>query len=166
MRLFIISLLMLFALPVVNAQISANISGLQIGNTELADGVRLLKSIDDDSFYFESNNQVLVSAHNFLFAGVNWSNVIATFEKGILVKIQMDTDGLMPEKSLNIFEKLNSAFESKYKDCLVHTLTDSSYNAYSYKDNYVSVLLSYDITNKTTGLSYTFIYKPQVGEGV
>ena len=166
MRRVIVTLIMLCALTLANAQISTNISGLEIGRTELADGVRLLKSLDDDSFYCESNSQILVSAQNFLFAGVNWSNVIAFFENGVLVKVQMDTDNLLPEQNIDIFEKLGRAYESKYKTFLVHTLSDSAYNAFSYKDNYVSVLLSYDKANKTTGLSYSYIYKPQVGEGI
>lgn len=162
MRLFILSLLIFFFLPAVNAQISTNISGLEIGRTELVDGVRLLKSIDKETIYYESNGKIEVAAHNFTFAGIKWSNIIASFENGLLMRVQLNTDDYSSKQSLRVFEKLNDAFLSKYNKFLTY----SSPSVYMYKDEYVRVMLSYDESCNSFTTTYTYEYKPQIGEGI
>lgn len=162
MRQLIIVLFVFFTFQVANAQLSTSIGNLKIGHTELVDGIKLLKSIDEESIYFESNGQILVNAHNFPFAGIKWSDIIASFKNSTLIRVQLNVDGFAPSESLNLFEKLNTAFLSKYNDYLVY----SSASVYMYKDSYVEVLLSYDVKNNSITVTYTYKHKPQIGEGI
>ncbi len=61
-----------------------------------------------------------------------------------------------------LFKDLNNAFLSKYEDFLVY----SSATACMYKDEHVRILLSYDEAHSTITLTYTYEYKPKIGEGI
>lgn len=51
MKSFIIFLFGLLAVQFANAQISTNIGGLNIGQTNLYDGLKIIKNVDNDCLY-------------------------------------------------------------------------------------------------------------------
>lgn len=162
MKNFIIAFFLLFIYQGVSAQINANISGLEIGHTGLYDGVTLLKSIDKETFYYESNDKIEVAAHNIPYAGINWSTIIASFKNGTLIRIQLMAEDYPSNQSCGMFEKLNEAFKAKYGNYLRYSSTD----AYSYDDSNIGILLSYDKKENSFTLTYTYVYKPQIGDGI
>lgn len=162
MRKFITAIVLLLIPFVSFGIINKDINGLELGMTNLYDGVTLLKTIDKDCIYYKSNGKIDASAHNFPFAGINWDTIISSFENDQLVRLQMVANNYPPTQSGKLFGNLNNAFLSKYEDFLVY----SEATAYMYEDEYVHVLLSYDEANSSITLTYTYKYKPKIGEGI
>lgn len=162
MKSFIIFLFWLLAVQFANAQISTNIGGLNIGQTNLYDGLKIIKNVDNDCLYYDSNNKIEVSANNFPFGGINWNDIIVSFENSLLVRVQLNAEGYPSTSSVNMFKKLNDAYLNKYKDYLVY----SSPYAYMYKDDYVSVLLSFNEDDSSITITYTYEYTPKIGDGI
>ena len=162
MRKFIAAIILLLMPFVSFGRMNKDINGLELGTTNLYDAVTLLKSFDKDCIYYESNGKIEASAHNFPFAGINWDTIISSFENGQLVRLQMDANNYPLTQFGKLFKDLNNAFLSKYEDFLVY----SSATACMYKDEHVRILLSYDEAHSTITLTYTYEYKPKIGEGI
>ena len=79
-----------------------------------------------------------------------------------MVRLQMDANNYPLTQFGKLFKDLYNASLSNYEDCPVY----STATACMYKDEHVRILLSYDEAHSTITLTYTYEYKPKIGEGI
>lgn len=143
-------------------QIKTEVAGFNLGEMGLYDCAVHFKELDNDYLRYETGDRMHLSGNNIRYAGVIWNSLVLSLLENKLERMQFNYTPEGYSIAHDCFEKLVAAFDNKYSELKTYDST----NVVMYRDQYVSVLLAIDSDKNDVSLTYTYTYKPQIGDGI